>query len=170
MPFSFTIITNQGNDLRAKTAEILQQRLKTVGITIKIRIIEWATFLKEFVHTGNFDALILGFGIDPEPDQFDIWHSSKTKPGEMNHCYFLNKEVDKLLEDGRQTFDQEKRKEYYHRIQEILAEEQPFTFLYVAESLPVVSSRFYGIKQAPAGISYNLIEWYVPRKLQRYTP
>ena len=169
-PFIFTIITNQGNDMRAKTAEIIQQRLKNIGITVKIRIIEWATFLKEFVHTGNYDALILGFGIDPEPDQYDIWHSSKTNPGEMNHFHFINKEVDRLLVEGRQTFDQEKRKECYWRIQEILAEEQPCTFLYVAESLPVVSSRFHGIKQAPAGISYNLPKWYVPRKLQRYTP
>lgn len=169
-PFSFTIITNQGNDLRAKTAEILQQRLKAVGITIKIRIIEWATFLKEFVNIGNFDALILGMGIGQDPDIYDTWHSSKTKPGELNLTYFQNEEVDRLIEEGRHTFDQEKRKECYYRIQEIMAEEQPETFLYVAESLPVVNSRFHGIKQAPAGIGYNLIKWYVPKKLQRYTP
>jgi peptide/nickel transport system substrate-binding protein len=169
-PFSFTLITNQGNDLRSKTAEIIQQRLKAVGIMIKIRIIEWATFLKEFVHTGNYDALILGFGIGQDPDQYDIWHSSKTKPGELNHFHFQNNEIDKLLEEGRHTFDQEKRKDSYWRIQEIMAEEQPCTFLYVAEALPVVSSRFYGIKQAPAGISYNLPKWYVPKKLQHYTP
>jgi len=169
-PFTFTLITNQGNDVRAKTAEIIQQRLKAVGIMIKIQIIEWATFLKEFVNTGNYDALILGFSIGQDPDQYNIWHSSKTKPGEMNLFYFQNKEVDKLLEEGRHTFDQEKRKNCYWRIQEIMAEEQPCTFLYVAEALPVVSSRFYGIKQAPAGISYNLPKWYVPKKLQRYTP
>jgi peptide/nickel transport system substrate-binding protein len=169
-PLAFTIITNQGNDMRAKTSEIIQQRLKNIGIAIKIRIIEWATFLKEFVNIGNYDALILGFGIGHDPDQYDIWHSSKTNPGELNHFYFQNQEVDRLLEEGRHTFDQEKRKNCYWRIQEILAEEQPCTFLYVAESLPVVSSRFHGIKQAPAGISYNLPKWYVPQELQRYTP
>lgn len=168
--FAFTIITNHGNEKRAKTAEIIQQRLKAIGISVKIRIIEWATFLKEFVHTGNYDALILGFGIGHDPDQYDIWHSSKTNPGELNHLYFQNKEVDRLLVEGRQTFDQEKRKECYHQIQEIMAEEQPCTFLYVSETLPTISSRFHGIKQAPAGIGYNFIKWYVPKNLQRYTP
>ena len=42
-------------------------------------------------------------------------------------------------------------------------------FLYFKDDLPVVSSRFHGIKVAPAGILYNFDQWYVPRALQRYT-
>ena len=60
-----------------------------------------------------------------------------------------------MLEEGRHTFDQAKRKAAYFRFQEILAQDQPYTFLFVPDSLPAVSSRFRGIKPAPAGISYN---------------
>jgi len=42
-------------------------------------------------------------------------------------------------------------------------------FLYFKDEVPVVSSRFRGVKVAPAGILYNFSEWYVPRQLQRYT-
>jgi peptide/nickel transport system substrate-binding protein len=42
-------------------------------------------------------------------------------------------------------------------------------FLYSKDDLPAVSSRFHGINPGPAGIVYDLYEWYVPRKLQRYT-
>ena len=48
--FEFTIITNQGNDLRKQTAEIIQRSLKDIGIKVKIRILEWAVFLNEFVN------------------------------------------------------------------------------------------------------------------------
>ena len=168
-PLAFTIVTNQGNDLRSKTAEIIQRRLKEVGIRIEIRIVEWATFLKEFIFPGNFDATILGWSGGPEPDQFNIWHSSKTAPRELNFIKYSNPEVDDLLEKGRRTFDLEKRKEIYDRFQEILSEEQPYTFLYVGEALPAVARRFRGITPAPAGITYNFIKWYVPKSEQKYT-
>ena len=166
---AFTIITNQGNDLRSKTAEIIQRRLKEVGIIVEIRIVEWATFLKEFIFPGNFDATILGWSGGPEPDQYNIWHSSKMAPRELNFTKYKNKEVDALLEKGRRTFPQAERKQIYDRFQEILAEEQPYTFLYVGEALPAVAKRFRGIEPSPAGINHNFIRWYVPKSEQKYT-
>jgi peptide/nickel transport system substrate-binding protein len=167
-PFEFTVLTNAGNDARAKTAAILQQNLAEVGIRMKIRTVEWAAFINEFIDKRKFDAVILGWNITPDPDQFDIWHSSKTGPKELNHVGFANPEVDRLLDEGRSTFDLEKRKKAYFRIQEILAEEQPYVFLYVPEALPVVHHRFRGIVPAPAGITYNFVKWYVPAALQKH--
>jgi len=167
-PFEFTVLTNAGNDARAKTAAILQQNLAEVGIRMKIRTVEWAAFINEFIDKRKFDAVILGWNITPDPDQFDIWHSSKTGPKELNHVGFANPEVDRLLDEGRSTFDIEQRKKAYFRIQAILAEEQPYVFLYVPEALPVVSNRFRGIVPAPAGITYNFVKWYVPAALQKH--
>jgi peptide/nickel transport system substrate-binding protein len=99
---------------------------------------------------------------------YDIWHSSKTKPGELNFIHYNNPEVDRLLEEGRHTFDREKRKQAYFRFQEIIAEDQPYTFLFVPDALPAISRRFRGIKPAPAGIDYNFPTWYVPKEEQKY--
>jgi peptide/nickel transport system substrate-binding protein len=162
-PFQFTILTNQGNDLRLKTAQIIQYRLKKLGIDVKIRVVEWASFLKNFIDKGNFEAIVMGWTIPPDPDLFDVWHSSKTGPKELNFVGYKNPEVDRLIVEGRGTFDQERRRRCYFRIQEILADEQPYTFLYVPDALPVVQARFRGIEPAPAGISYNFIRWYVPK-------
>ncbi|KAB0669759.1 peptide-binding protein [Oryzomonas sagensis] len=167
-PFSFTILTNQGNQQRLLTAQIVQQRLRYVGVDVKIRIVEWATFLKEFVDKGNFEVVMLGWTTTPDPDMYDVWHSSKTNPGELNFVGFKNAEVDRLLVEGRSTFDMEKRKKAYFRIQEIMADEQPYTFLYVPDALPVVSARIRGVETAPAGIGYNQIKWYVPKAEQVY--
>ena len=167
-PLAFTIVTNQGNDQRVKAGEIIQRRLAEVGVKVKLRVVEWAAFLKEFINPGNYDATILGWNITPDPDGYNVWHSSKTGPGELNFTFFKNAEVDKLLEAGRRTFDQAERKRLYARFQEILAEEQPYTFLYVPDSLPVVAARFRGIEPAPAGIMYNFTQWYVPEQEQKY--
>ncbi len=167
-PFQFTILTNQGNQQRLLSAQIIQQRLRFVGIDVKIRIVEWATFLKEYIDKGKFEVVMLAWNTSQDPDMYDVWHSSKTKPGELNFIGFKNDEVDRLLIEGRGTFDMEKRKKAYFRIQEIMAEEQPYTFLYVADSLPVVSARIRGVEPAPAGIGHNQIKWYVPKNEQVY--
>jgi len=166
-PFVFEIITNQGNEVRGKCAEIIQRRLGEIGIKVKIRVLEWAAFVNDFINKRRFDATILGWTIPLDPDIYDVWHSSKTGPQELNFVSYQNAEVDKLIEKGRSTFDQTKRKKYYDRIQEILAEEQPYTFLYVPDALPIVHARFHGIQPAPLGIGYNFIKWYVPKEEQK---
>jgi peptide/nickel transport system substrate-binding protein len=161
-PFQFTILTNQGNNERIRTAEIIQQNFKKIGIDAKIRVMEWQAFLQQ-IDERSFDAIILGWNMGRDPDMYDIWHSSKTKKGEYNFIGYKNTEVDRLLVAGRRTFDVEKRKIIYYRIHQILADEQPYAFLYVPDATPVVHKRFKGIKPAPLGITYNFIRWYVPK-------
>ena len=166
-PFEFEIITNQGNEIRAKCAEIIQRRLAEIGIRVKIRVIEWAAFVNDFINKRKFDATILGWTIPMEPDLYDVWHSSKTGPQELNFVSFRNDEVDALIVRARETFDQPLRKRCYDRIQEILAEEQPYLFLYVPDALPILHARFRGVEVAPLGIGWNFIRWYVPKAEQK---
>ena len=167
-PFKFTVFTNTGNKLRENTATIIQWRLAKIGIKMEIRKLEWSTFINQFIDKKRFEAVILGWSIGLDPDQYDIWHSSKTREKELNFISYSNPEVDALLEKGRRTFDINERKKAYFRIQEILAEEVPYIFLYVPDATVIVSARVRGIKPSPIGISYNLPKWYVPKKLQRH--
>ncbi len=123
--------------------------------------------MNDFIKKGRFDATILGWTVSMDPDIYDVWHSSKTKPDELNFIAYKNAEVDELLEQGRSTFDQKQRKKCYDRIQEILAEDQPYLFLYVPDALPIIQKRFRGIEPAPLGIGYNFIKWYVPQPEQK---
>jgi peptide/nickel transport system substrate-binding protein len=167
-PFEFTILTNQGNESRARCAEIIQRRLAAAGMRVKIRTVEWAAFINDFIDKKNFEAVILGWTLGQDPDIYDIWHSSKVGQKELNFISYKNTEVDSLLEKGRYTFDPKIRKACYGRIQEILAEDQPYTFLYVPNALPILHARFHGVEPAPAGISHNMDKWYVPKAEQRY--
>ena len=166
--FEFTILTNQGNSSRLKAAQIIQKRLKEVGISVNIRVIEWASFINEFIDKKRFDAVILGWSTGIDPDQYDIWLSTKTGAKELNFISFKNKEVDTLLTKARLTFNKEERKKYYFKFQEILAEEQPYVFLYVPYSLVILNKRFRNVELAPAGIGYNIEQWFVPVIEQKY--
>jgi len=168
-PFTFTLMTNQGNDERKKIAELIQASLRELGVGVDIRILEWASFIKEYIKKRRFEAIVLGWGIGLDPDQYEIWHSSKTGPDDLNHISYANPEVDEMLERGRSSCFEDERKKYYDRLQEILAEDQPIVFLYFPDALPVVATRVYGVVESPNGIGFNFTEWFVPRSLQRYT-
>ena len=166
--FEFTIATNSGNEERQKVCEIIQRRLKDVGIRVKIKPVEWTVFLSELIDKKNFEAVLLGWSVPREPDIYDIWYSAKTKEGEFNFIGYKNEEVDKLLIDGRRTFDQQEREKIYHRIHRLIYDEQPYMFLFTSESLSVLHNRFQGVKPAPLGIGYNFIDWWVPKAEQKY--
>lgn len=167
-PFAFTIVTNQGNSQRLKTAVIIQKMLNNIGIKVKVRVVEWAALLKEFIDKQAFEACLMGWTMPVDPDPNAVWHSSKAVAGGLNFIGYKNAEVDRLISGARKTVDQAARKKAYYRFQQIIHEDQPYSFLYVPEALPVVASRILGIKPAPAGISYNQVKWYVPREFQKY--
>jgi peptide/nickel transport system substrate-binding protein len=165
--FSFTLLTNQGNEQRVKTAVIIRSMLEKLGIEVNIRSVEWAAFIKQFVMPGRFDAVILGWTLPQDPDGYDVWHSSRREGG-LNFVGYADAEADACLEAARSTLDQAVRKKHYDRFQEILHRDQPYCFLYVPYDLTAVQRRFRGMDPAPAGVFYNVEEWWVPLDEQRY--
>ena len=167
--FTFELLTNQGNDERKKVAEIIQASLREIGIGVDIRILEWATLLKEHIKKRSFQAIVLGWGTGSDPDQYVVWHSSQAGPDDLNHISYTNPEVDQLLEAGRSSCNQADRVKFYRKLHQVLADDQPLVFLYWRDALPAVSSRVHGIQPGPGGIKWNFTDWFVPKQLQRYT-
>jgi len=135
---------------------------------VNIKVLEWSVFILECTEKRNFDTVLLGWSLSLDPDPFDIWHSSKTRQGEFNFIGYSNAEVDKLIIQARQTFDQQERANLYHKIHQIIFDEQPYLFLYTPDSLLIIDKRFQGIEVGPGGIGHNFIKWWVPKHLQRY--
>lgn len=78
------------------------------------------------IDTQNYDVILAYGSIPVDPDQYLFWHSTQTK---TNLTKINNPRIDKLLEEGRQTFDQQERKKVYQEFQKILLEECPAIFL-----------------------------------------
>jgi peptide/nickel transport system substrate-binding protein len=166
---AFEIVTNNDNKQRKIAATLIQRRLKAVGIGVSLQLVEWATFISQYVNTHDFDAVILGWSLSLDPDQYSIWHSSQQDPGQFNFVGLEDERVDQLLEDGLRTFDPQQRAAIYHEFARELLRESPIVYLYAPLSLRAVHRRIHGIEPAPAGIDHNVEEWYIPENLQRNT-
>ena len=171
-PFAFTLVTNQGNKVRESMALVIQNDFAQVGVKMDVRIMEWSVFIHKYVDQKRFEAILLAWNLARDPDCFTIWHSSQRGEGQYNMVGYVNPEVDKLLVEGRTTFGIEKRKPIYHRIHALIADDAPYIFLTVPESLPVVHKKIIGVELAPAGIGWNFEDWYIPKAWQRdaYAP
>ncbi len=167
-PFVFEILTNQNKE-REKSAVLIQRRLKEVGIDVKIRAIEWASFISRFIKTGDFDVVILGWGLGLDPDQYNIWHSSQQAPGQFNFIAYHNPTVDKLLEQGRTELNPDKRMKIYHEFAKVLLDDSPIVYLSAGYGLTAINKRVQGIVSPvpPAGVGYDSQKWYIPKPLRR---
>jgi len=139
--FQFTLITNSGNDLRKAILAIAQDAWRQIGIDVRTDLLEWAVFIQERVDKADFDALILGWSMGIEPDLYQIWHSSQTNPYQLNFVGFKNPQADDLIIKIRQEYDHDRQVAYCHQLHEIIAEEQPYTFLYVTKWTAILDKR-----------------------------
>jgi ABC-type transport system substrate-binding protein len=137
----FTLITNNGNDLRKAILTVAQDEWRKIGIDVRTDLLEWAVFIQERVDKADFDALVLGWSMGIEPDLFQIWHSSQTHPFQLNFVGFKNEEADDLIVKIRQEYDHERQVAYCHQLHELIAQEQPYTFLYVSKWTAVLDKR-----------------------------
>ena len=166
-PLRFTLITNNGNELRKAILAIAQDAWRRIGIDVSTDLLEWSVFIQERVNKADFDSLILGWSMGIEPDLYQIWHSSQTGPCQLNFAGFRNKEADALIIKIRQEYDHEKQVEYAHKLHEIIAREQPCTFLYVGRWTAILDRRIV-IKEIDdkGNVHYKKIE---PTKTGDYT-
>jgi peptide/nickel transport system substrate-binding protein len=158
-PFTFEVVTNTGNDIRINAAQILQYQLAKAGIKMKIRVMEWQAFLNTVVHPRNFEAVILGWSLSLMPDAYPLWHSSSSKLGGFNLVSYENKKVDELIEKGSITVEQEKLSAIYKDIYKIIADDLPYLFLYIPNSITVVNKDIKNIEPSFIGITHNQKDW-----------
>jgi len=158
--FRFELLINSGNQIRKDIALTLQSELADIGIECQVRELDWSIFLQR-VKSKDFAAMVLGWssGVKYAPDMYQIWHSSQAADQGSNAISFINAEADSLLEAYRREFDAEKRIAFYRRFQEILYDEQPYTFLWKSRVAQAYSRRFAGVNWYPAGA--DVAEWWV---------
>jgi len=137
----FTLITNSGNDIRKAILAIAQDAWKQIGIDVRTDLLEWSVFNQQRVNKLDFDALVLGGSMGIEPDLYQIWHSSQTGPNQLNFVGFKNKAADDLIIKIRQEYNHAKQVQYCHQLHEIIAREQPYTFLYVGKWTAILDKR-----------------------------
>ncbi|WP_164217736.1 glutathione ABC transporter substrate-binding protein [Virgibacillus sp. YIM 98842] len=147
--FETTIMTNDARE-RIDTATNVQAQLAEIGIDINIEVLEWGAYL-EATANGDHEMYVLGWVTgtgDTDYATYPLYHSQNVgAPG--NRTFTQNDEVDSLLEEGRQTFEEEERHEVYRELQETLVDLSPNIFLHYTEYLLGVRNEVKGLEQLP---------------------
>ncbi|WP_099159821.1 ABC transporter substrate-binding protein [Virgibacillus ndiopensis] len=124
--FSTVITTASTYADMVDTAQLLQQQWKEIGVDTEIQQIEWGEYIDTWSNTSA-DILVgrNGSGTDPDRAMNYFFHTD----GSANVWNFSNSEYDAIVEKGKSTVDQEKRKEIYVEAQKKLLNLSPNLFL-----------------------------------------
>ena len=157
-PFAFDLTTNSGNQTRADAVVMMQAQLRRIGVDARPRLLE-INSLTEKNMAHDFDATFSGWAIDTSLDVRFAFHSAEYDGG-YNWGGYANPEVDRLIEEIHRQGDPAAAKPMFDRLQAILHQEQPYTFLWETKRLAGVSSRLHDVRPNALATFFNLHEWW----------
>ncbi len=136
--FEFEALVDRGNTEREQTALLVQQYLKAVGVQANINLMEFNTMVTQRLRTNrDQEVAIFYFALPNSPDVYNYVGCGTS----YNYYSYCNQELDRLFVDARRTFDYEKRREVYYKVQEFLAQDEPWVFLYHPVELRAMSRK-----------------------------
>jgi peptide/nickel transport system substrate-binding protein len=150
LPLHLSYKTSQ-NELARRVAEAIQHQLSAVGIEVDLRTYEWGTFYAD-IKSGNFQLYTLSWvGVNDPDFYFNLFHSESFPPAGANRGRYRSPGIDRLLEDGRQTTDTERRAKIYRLVQRQIAEDLPYVSLWHPKNIVVRKRNLEGFVLYPGG-------------------
>jgi peptide/nickel transport system substrate-binding protein len=127
-PLKFTMLIPAGSKTSTDQTQIYQDSLRNIGVQMEISALDGATFFDRILK-GNYQAAMLAWTNDPDPDPYSLFHSTQTPPAGLNIVHYTDAEADQLLQRGRTTFDRARRTDIYHQLHDVIASDQPYLFM-----------------------------------------
>jgi peptide/nickel transport system substrate-binding protein len=159
-PFKYSLIASSGNNMATAVSTIAQSQYRTLGIELNPEILESGAYQQRLV-AHDFDAAMIQIQSDVDPDP-SLYFLSSEYPNGQNYVKYSNAEVDQLLRQAASLpgCGQDSRKDLYNRFQQIVAEDQPYTYLYSRAQVFVYNKRIQGFD--PSGMAaseWNMHTW-----------
>ncbi|WFB11100.1 ABC transporter substrate-binding protein [Streptomyces sp. LX-29] len=126
-PAAFTLWYPSGDKLRQEHALAFAADARKAGIKATVQSGTWEVIEPRMKN----DAVLAGGGnpADPDFDLYNLLHSSLAGDGFNNMARYANADVDRALEEGRRSGDQDERKRAYDTVQRELADDPGYVFL-----------------------------------------
>jgi len=161
---TFSLLTNAGNHAREKMASLIQQDLATIGITVNVVMLDFPALIDRLMHTQNYEAALLGLSnVEPDPSSMmNVWLSSSDNhqwnPSEKTPATPWEAEIDRLMNAQAIAATDAERKRSVDRVQQIVAEQQPFIYLVYPNALYAVSPALQNVQLTvlQPGIASNI--------------
>ena len=165
---SIAIKYNDGNDLRKGVAEIMQAQLAEIGVEAQPVVVEISTLIGQVfaADTRDFDGVVMGWVPDFKADDAVLFHSDGID-GPFAASGTSRSDIDSYLDRLPLIFDREEALPLWREYQELIVDEQPFTFVYVSDRLDGVNKRLRGVIMDARGDWLNIKDWWIPADQRR---
>lgn len=169
-PFEFELVFFQDNEDTRRMVLFIKDLYARAGISLIPKPTEWSVML-DLINKRDFDAITLGWTSGVETDIYQIFHSKQIEAGGDNFVGYQNERLDQLIEQARGTVNEEKRMPLWREAEQILYEDQPYTFLMRRESLVFIDDRIRNLEITKLGLNMGMVpvEIFVPGELQKYS-
>lgn len=141
-------------------ATLVQQYFEAVGVKTVMDPVEFNVFVADRLVPRAFDVMVGWWVTPPDPDILGYYHSNAAMGGN-NVPMYADPELDELLEQGQAVGDPDRRKEIYDRVQEILADQVPYIYIWYPDE---IVARRAGLEGVPAigfrDALQHAHEWY----------
>lgn len=159
--FSFEILSNDGNTVRRDLGVIVQQQLGEIGIEVTPRQMEWGAFLERILSPNfDFDATILAWSLGLDPDPSAIWHTREIEQG-LNNVGYSNPAVDAIADSNIVIVDQAERAAALAEAWALIAEDQPYTFMWYPQQFVALNERVNGFEHHPRTNMHGVERWWL---------
>ena len=144
-----------------------QNYLKNVGIAITVGFKEWQAWKEDVFLEHNFDIMFASWVFDDSADISSLFHSAEIGDWKNNFAGYSNPEVDGLIVESKLTLDFEKRRTINRKLHAILAEEQPYTFLWTLTNYSAYHRKVRRVQIHPYKFFSFADEWFIPASEQK---
>ncbi len=117
---------------------------------------DWPVLVDK-LNKSDFEAVTLGWSSTPETDPFQIFSIEQAKTGGDNRTAYRSEAVDAAIRDARKTMDPAERMPKWHKVHQILHDEQPYTFLLNRKALRLFNERIRNVDETPLGLNYEYL-------------
>jgi peptide/nickel transport system substrate-binding protein len=146
--FSMIIRTSTSEIYRVQAA-VIQHDLAQVGIHLDVRSTEFPTLLGD-VTRGNFQLYTLQFVGVTDPDMLRrVYHSRQAPPAGLNRVFYVNPEVDRLIDQAALPAPDDERRALYVRAQQLIAGDVPYIPLWYRTNVAVCQADIEGVSLSP---------------------
>lgn len=153
------VLVSTGNEVREKSAILIQQDLQKIGIKTKIQTLDFPTLLTN-ARNGDYDLCFIGSAGSVDPSE----SVPNVTAGYMNNFAQLSDPtLGQIGESGAKEITFEARKKIYDQYQEELFKQMPMAFLYHTNDLFAYNEKLENVREGAIdyNINKNVWEWKV---------
>ncbi|HEY6010552.1 MAG TPA: ABC transporter substrate-binding protein [Nitrospirota bacterium] len=167
LSFSLKVPIEKESESVKRVVLAFKNYLKNIGVDVRVEFKEWQAWKEDVFLEHDFDIIFASWVFDDSADISSLFHSGEIGAWKNNFGGYSNPEVDGLINESKLTLDHEKRRTINRKLHAILAEENPYTFLWTLTNYAAYHKKVRRVAIHPYKFFSYADDWFMEEKDQK---